>query len=219
MGGQSGHKPAAELCNLNESNMSALKTKRSLGAHPLVSPAPSFLIGSYDATGKPNVMAAAWAGICCSKPLSIAVAIRPERWSHDAILARKAFTVGHAPVSLMAEADFVGMASGRDRDKFAEAKLTAVRAEKVDAPYADECPVVLECVLLKAVELGAHTLMIGEIVDVKADEDCLDAMGKVPDFSKVDALIYDPASQGYYRVGERVGKAFAAGEPLFSNKK
>ena len=95
--------------------MSALKTKRSLGANPLVSPAPSFLIGSYDAAGKPNVMTAAWAGICSSKPLSIAVGVRPERWSHEAILARKAFTVGHAPVSLMAEADFAGMASGRDR--------------------------------------------------------------------------------------------------------
>ena len=199
--------------------MSALKTKRSLGAHPLVSPAPSFLIGSYDDAGKPNVMTAAWAGICSSKPLSIAVGVRPERWSHEAILARKAFTVGHAPVSLMAETDFAGMASGRERDKFAEAGFTAVRAEKVDAPYVDQCPVVLECVLIKTVELGAHTVMIGEIVDVKADEDCLDPTGKFPDFSKVDSLIYDPASQHYYRLGERVGKAFSAGGALFLAKK
>ena len=124
--------------------MSAVKNKRSLGAHPLISPQPSLLICSYDAAGKPNVMAAAWAGICCSKPLSVAVGIRPERWSHDAILARKAFTVCHAPISLMAEADFVGMASGRNHDKFAEAGLTAVRAENVDAPYVAQCPVILE---------------------------------------------------------------------------
>ena len=198
--------------------MSALKTKRSLGAHPLVSPAPSFLIGSYDATGKPNVMAAAWAGICCSKPLSIAVAIRPERWSHDAILARKAFTVGHAPVSLMAEADFVGMASGRRYDKFTMAALTPVRAEKVDAPYVAQCPVILECALSQSISLGVHTLMIGEILDVKADEDCLDPTGKFPDCLKVDAIIFDPGSGAYYRMGERVGEAFGAGRPLFRDK-
>ena len=198
--------------------MSNTHTKRSLGAKPLVSPAPSFLIGSYDANGRPNIMAAAWAGICCSKPLSIAVGIRPERWSHDAIIARQAFTVNHAPVSLMAEADFVGMASGRLYDKFALAKLTAVRAEKVDAPYVAECPVILECALIRTVELGAHTVMIGEIVDVKADEDCLDESGALPDFSKVDALIYDPGSQGYYRLGERVGKAFSVGRALLSGE-
>ena len=198
--------------------MSAIKNKRSLGAHPLISPQPSLLIGSYDAAGKPNVMAAAWAGICCSKPLSIAVGIRPERWSHDAILTRKAFTVCHAPVSLMAEADFVGMASGRNHDKFAEAGLTAVRAEKVDAPYVAQCPVVLECVLIHTVELGAHTVMIGEIVDVKADEDCLDPTGKFPDFSKVDALIFDAGAQSYHRLGERVGKAFSVGRVLMKTE-
>ncbi len=196
----------------------SLKIKRSLGAHPLVSPAPSFLIGSYDAANKPNVMAAAWAGICCSKPLSIAVGVRPERWTHDAVLARKAFTVCHAPVSLMAEADFVGMASGRVHDKFSMAGLTAVRAEKVDAPYVAECPVILECALIHTVELGAHTVMIGEILDVKADEDCLDPTGKFPDFSKVDALIYDPGAQTYHRLGERVGKAFSVGRALMTGQ-
>ncbi len=199
--------------------MADIKIKHSLGVRPLVSPAPSFLIGSYDADDMPNIMTAAWAGICCSKPLSIAVAIRPERWSHSAIMARKAFTVNHAPVSLMAEADFAGMASGRDGDKFARANLTPVRAEKVDAPYVDECPVILECTLVMTVELGAHTLMIGEIEDVKADADCLDPTGKFPDISKVDALIYDPGSQGYYRVGECVGKAFAAGNALLRGEK
>ena len=198
--------------------MSAVKTKRSLGAHPLISPQPSFLICSYDAAGKPNVMAAAWAGICCSKPLSLAVGIRPERWSHDAILARKAFTVCHAPISLMTEADFVGMASGRNHDKFAEAGLTAVRAENVDAPYVAECPVILECALIHTVELGAHTVMIGEILDVKADEDCLDPTGKFPDFSKVDPLVFDSGAQSYYRLGERVGKAFSVGRALMKTE-
>ncbi len=198
--------------------MSEIKKKVSLGAGPLVSPAPSFLIGSYDAEGKPNIMAAAWAGICCSDPLSIAVGIRPQRFSHDAILTRKAFTVNIASVRLMAEADFAGMASGRRYDKFALAGLSAERAEKVDAPYVAECPVILECALSQSISLGVHTLMIGEILDVKADEDCLDPTGKFPDCLKVDAIIFDPGAGAYYRIGERVGEAFAAGRPFFKDK-
>lgn len=198
--------------------MAELKRKVSLGTAPLVSPAPSFLIGSYDAEGKPNIMAAAWAGICCSEPLSIAVGIRPQRFSHDSIIIHKAFTVNIAPVSLMAEADFVGMASGRRYDKFAMTGLTPLRAEKVNAPYAVECPVIMECALSQIISLGVHTLMIGEILDVKADEDCLDPTGKYPDCLKVDALVFDPGSGGYYRIGERVGEAFGAGKALFKDK-
>ena len=161
--------------------MTTLKTKRSLGAQPLLYPEPAFLVATYDATGKANVMVAAWGGICSSNPLSLSVSVRPERWTHDALLARKAFTVGIASESMLAAADFVGIASGRSFDKFALAGLTAVRAEKVDAPYVAECPVVLECSLSQSVHLGAHTMMIGNILDVKADEECLAPGGAFPD--------------------------------------
>ena len=123
--------------------MAAIKTKRSLGAQPLLYPEPAFLVSTYDADGKPNVMTAAWGGICGSVPLSLSVCVRPERWTHDAILARKAFTVGIASESMLVAADFVGIVSGRRCDKFSLAGLTAIRAEKVDAPYVAECPVVL----------------------------------------------------------------------------
>ena len=56
--------------------MSAVKNKRSLGAQPLISPQPSLLICSYDAAGKPNVMAAAWAGICYEKAHSELITLK-----------------------------------------------------------------------------------------------------------------------------------------------
>lgn len=194
--------------------MTALKTKRSLGAHPLLYPEPAFLVATYDAKGKPNVMVAAWGGICSSDPLSLSVSVRPDRWTHDALLERKAFTVGIASESMLVAADFVGIASGRRYDKFPMADLTAVRAEHVDAPYVAECPVVLECALSQSVPLGAHTMMIGTILDVKADEDCLAPGSAFPDIYKVAPLIYDSGSRAYYGVGKRVGDAFSAGKAL-----
>ena len=64
------------------------KQKRSLGPAPLLYPEPALLIATYDSNGKPNVMTAAWAGICASDPVSLMVAVQPPRHTHDALLAR-----------------------------------------------------------------------------------------------------------------------------------
>jgi flavin reductase (DIM6/NTAB) family NADH-FMN oxidoreductase RutF len=194
--------------------MTPIKAKRSLGARPLLYPLPVFLVATYDAEGKPNVMAAAWGGICSSDPVSLTVSVRPERWTHDALLARKAFTVCIAPESMVVAADYVGIASGRRYDKFPIAGFTPIRAEKVDAPYIAECPVVLECSLSQTVRLGAHTMMIGAILDVKADEDSLDASGEFPDILKIAPLIYDSGSRRYYGIGRLVGPAHSFGKAL-----
>ena len=199
--------------------MPPAKVKRSLGARPFLYPLPVFLVATYDMEGKPNVMAAAWGGICSSDPLSLTVSVRPERWTHDALIARKGFTVCIAPENMAVAADYAGIASGRRYDKFPVAGLTPVRAEKVDAPYIAECPVVLECALSQTVRLGAHTMMIGTILDVKADEDCLDASGAFPDIRKLAPLIYDSGSRCYYGVGRLVGPAFSIGKALLKQEK
>ena len=198
--------------------MTSAKTKRSLGSLPLLYPLPVFLVATYDAEGNPNVMTAAWGGICGSDPLSLTVSVRPARWTHDALLARKAFTVCIAPKSMAVAADYAGIASGQRCDKFSAAGLTPVRSEKVDAPYIAECPVVLECSLSQTVRLGVHTMMIGTILDVKADDDCLDASGEFPDISRVDPLIYDSGSRCYYGIGQLVGPAFSIGKTLLKKE-
>ena len=58
-------------------------------------------------------------------------------------------------------------------DKFAATGLTPAKSDLVDAPYVKEFPLVIECKVLKIVEIGLHTEFIGEIVDVKADSDVL----------------------------------------------
>lgn len=188
-------------------------TKKSLGPQPLLYPEPALLVCSYDAEGKANVMTAAWGGIACSEPLSLSVGVRPMRWTHDAILARKAFTVCIPSESMAEGTDFVGIASGRRYDKFPMAGFTEARSELVDAPFIVESPVVLECSLLHSYSLGAHTLMIGQIMDVKVNEDCLTPEG-APDIRKIAPLVYDSGSQSYYGVGNLVGKAFSMGKRL-----
>jgi len=187
--------------------------KKSLGAKTLLFPSPVLMVGTYDQTSKPNLMNAAWGGICCSQPPCVAVSLRKATHSHAAIVARKAFTVGIACESRLEAADYVGIASGRDVNKFVVTGLTPVRSKLVDAPYAAEFPVVLECRLLQIVEVGLHTQFIGEIIDVKADHAVLGDDG-LPDIMKIMPLIYDTAHKGYHGVGPLLGKAFSAGKKL-----
>lgn len=185
--------------------------KKSLGAKTLFFPTPVLMVGTYDRDGKPNLMNAAWGGICCSQPPCVAVSLRKATYSHAAIVERKAFTIGIACETRMVEADYVGITSGRDVDKFDVSGLTPVRSDLVDAPYATEFPVVLECSLLHTIEIGLHTQFIGEIVDVKAETDVLGEDGN-PDILKIKPLIFDTAHKGYHGVGPLLGRAFSVGK-------
>ena len=179
--------------------------KRSLGAGTLAVPSPVWVVGTYDAEGRPNVMTAAWGGICCSRPPCIYVSLREATYSHGNIMSRRAFTVSIPGEEHWREADYVGSASGRDTDKFEDTSLTPVRSEAVDAPYVGEYPLVLECIVKEVVELGLHTMFVGEVVDVKADEDVL--TGDKPDIQKIRPILYGSGDRGYHSVGPRLGDA------------
>lgn len=187
--------------------------KKSLGAHTIICPTPVFIVGSYDADKRPNMMTASWAGICCSKPPCIAVSLQKSRYSYDSIVQTQAFTISVPSADQAKEADYLGMRSGRDEDKFAAVGWTAVRSDLVDAPYAQECSLVLECKVIHTHELGLHTQFVGEIVDVKADEEVLDEKGRT-DPMKIRPFIHNPGNGGYYSIGEFVGQAFSIGNEL-----
>jgi len=187
--------------------------KRSVGAKTILYPTPVLIVGTYDEDGRPNGMTAAWGGICCSKPPCIQVSLRKATYSYGNIVARRAFTVSVPSQEHVVEADYFGMASGRDGDKFAATGLTPVRSELVDAPYVAECPLVLECRLLHTLEIGLHTEFVGEVLDVKADESVLDERG-APDIARIQPLIYAPGNRAYYGVGGHVAQAFSIGRQI-----
>jgi flavin reductase (DIM6/NTAB) family NADH-FMN oxidoreductase RutF len=189
--------------------------KRSLGPRALLYPTPVVVVGSYDAAGKPNAMTAAWAGICCSHPPCVSVSIRKARHTHNSIVERRAFTLGIASMDYVRQVDYLGLASGAAEDKFAAAGLTPVRADLVDAPYVAEFPIALECRLLHATDLGAHTQFVGEVLDVKADEAVLGPEG-LPDIEKVRPFLYAPGQMAYYETGPFLARAFTVGKGMGS---
>jgi len=184
--------------------------KKSLGAKIIVSATHVWVIGTYDNKGKPNMMTAAWGGVCCSQPPCVAVSLRKATYTYGNLKERKAFTVNVPSADYIKQTDYVGIYSGRNTDKLSAAKLTPIRSDLVDAPYVGEFPLILECKLLHTIEIGLHTQFIGEIVDVKAEESILGENG-VPEVEKVAPFFYSPENRTYYRIGEYLGKAHSTG--------
>jgi flavin reductase (DIM6/NTAB) family NADH-FMN oxidoreductase RutF len=187
--------------------------KKSLGPRTLIHPAPVLVVGTYNDDNKPNVMTASWGGLCCSMPPCVAVSLRQATCTYGNIVRHKAFTVGIPSQKFVKEIDYFGLVTGRSADKFADTGLTPVRSEVVDAPYVGEFPIVLECQLLHVLEIGLHTLFVGEILDVKVDEDVLTPDGHT-DMSKAKPIVFQPDAQAYHAIGASLGKAFSIGQQL-----
>ncbi len=196
--------------------------KESLGPKVFGFPAPVFMVGSYDENGKANIMNAAAAGTCCLRPPCIYVSLREATYTYHNIMLNKAFTVSIPTEDQVVEADYFGIASGKEINKFKKVGFTPLKSKLVDAPYVKEFPVVMECNLKETINLGSHTMFIGEVIDLKVDGDVTTTISvksdkkliKV-DLEKLRPLIYDLSLRGYYKLGEKIGNGFSDGLKYF----
>lgn len=184
--------------------------RKNFGAKAMCYPMPVYIIGTYNADGTPNAMNAAWGGI--SEETEISICVSEGHKTTANILARKAFTVSMATANYMAACDYVGIVSGNKvPDKFAKAGFHATSSQFVDAPLIDELPMALEC---KLISYDSQTCrLVGEIVNVSADESVLGENGKV-DVAMLQPITYDPMNHHYLALGEKVGQAFRDGLAL-----
>ncbi|WP_320008370.1 flavin reductase family protein [Maridesulfovibrio sp.] len=187
--------------------------KKRIKPNTLAMPTPVWCVGSYDKDGKPNVMTIAWGGICNSSPPMLTISLRKATYTYGSIMERGAYTVSIPSTKHVAEADYFGIASGKDTDKFAQSGLTPVRSEVVDAPYVDEFPLIFECKVVETTELGLHTQFVGEIVGIKAEENILNDKG-LPMIGAADPFVFAPATREYVALGEMAGTAFSIGKKL-----
>ena len=180
--------------------------RKNFGAKPYMYPMPVLIIGTYGEDGKPDAMNAAWGGICEAD--KIMLCLSESHKTTQNILKRKAFTVSFADKAHVVECDYVGVVSANKvPDKFARAGFHAVKSEFVDAPLIEELPMALECKLIKVTEEG---LILGEIVNVSADERVLGEKGKI-DPAKLRPITFDAVNNKYIELGSVVGNAFKDG--------
>ena len=159
----------------------------------MLAPVPPALI-SCGTVEKPNVMTAAWTGIVNSEPPMTYVSIRPSRYSYGLIKESGEFVINLTTLPLAEAADFCGVKSGRNTDKFQAAQLSPLPCSKVKAPQIAESPVSLECRVREIFSFGSHDMFLAEIVAVNVEESFIDDKGRL-DLEKAGLVAY---AQGHY---------------------
>ena len=152
-------------------------TFRTIGATTYLCPTPAVLVGcAPDARWQhgeagANLITVAWAGIVCTRPPTLSISLRRERFSHGLITQSREFTVNLVSEGMVRALDYCGVRSGRDGDKFAATGLHPLPAQGLAvAPAVQEAPAYLSCRLRDVVPLGSHDLFLGEIVQVSVGE-------------------------------------------------
>jgi flavin reductase (DIM6/NTAB) family NADH-FMN oxidoreductase RutF len=185
--------------------------KQSVGHPELIFPNPVFVVGTYDTEGRPNAATIAWAGIASSGPQAVSIAVRPSRYTHENLMKKMAFSVNIPTDKFAEETDYFGIVSGKNVNKFERTGLTPTHGKFVDAPLIEEFPYNMECEVTHHIDLGEHTLFIGEIKDICVSKNLLNEKGKLT-FMDAKLLTYDHADMVYRAPGEVVAKGFSAGK-------
>ena len=184
--------------------------RKNFGAKPYLYPQPVLIIAAYDQNNVANAMNAAWGSV--SDMNQIAMYLSAGHKTVKNILERKAFSVSIADADHVIEADYLGVVSGNKVvDKLAKANLHTSPSSFVDCPIIDEFPLTLECRFISFDEETER--LVGEIINVSADEKILDENGNI-DLMKLKPITFDPANHTYHVVGEKVGNAFKDGFKL-----
>jgi len=181
--------------------------KIKFGPQTLLYPMPAVLVGA-NINEKPNFMTAAWCAIAAQKPPAVSVAIRKERYTLEGVRENGTFSINVPSCNMVKKTDYCGVYSGKKNDKSQIFKT--FYGALTTAPLIQECPLNLECTVIHYLDVGSHTLVVGEIIETYISEDCL-TDGKA-DPRKIDPLIYAPGTMKYHRLGEEIGSAFKIGK-------
>ena len=174
-----------------------------LGAKPYIFPMPVLIIGTYDESGIPNAMNAAWGSITDEDEISISMG---SHKTTDNLAVTGAFTVSMATEDYVTACDYVGVVSGRDvPDKFKRAGFTHTKSSFVNAPIINELPMTLEC----EVKSFEDEILIGKIRNISVADSVL-TEGKI-DPAKLKPITFDPVNHTYTGLGTALGKAFSDG--------
>ena len=164
-------------------------------------PVPAVMVSCRRAGERPNILTIAWAGTICSDPAMISISVRKERYSYDIIRETGEFVINLTTKDLTWAADYCGVKSGRDVDKYKTLHLTPSESKTVSAPGIAESPVSIECQVKQVIELGSHDMFLAEVAAVSVDPRYMDESGKF----RLNELGLTAYSHGeYFELGEKI---------------
>ena len=170
----------------------------------MIFPVPVVLVSCGSKESEHNIITIAWTGTVCTNPAMCYISVRPERHSYEIIKKNMEFVINISTKKLAFAADWCGVKSGRDFDKFAEMNLTKGKAQKVKSPLILESPINIECVVLEIKKLGSHDMFLSQVVAVNADPFYVGKKTDALDLARAEPICYSHGK--YFTQGSFIGK-------------
>lgn len=166
-------------------------------------PLPAVMVSCAGKDGTDNILTVAWTGTVCSDPPMLYISVRPNRFSHHMIEETGEFVVNLTTEQLAKAADYCGVRSGKDVDKWNEMKLTRKKTESLQyAPAIAECPVNIECKVRKIIRLGTHDMFLADVTGVQVSSEYMNENGKF-ELNKTGLIAYSHGE--YLTLGKQLG--------------
>jgi flavin reductase (DIM6/NTAB) family NADH-FMN oxidoreductase RutF len=183
--------------------------KVNLGAKNCLYPLPTTLVGA-NVNGKPNYITMAHVGIMDLG--SVSLGMHKSHYTNIGIRENETFSVNLPSIKMVKETDYCGIVTGKKVDKtnLFETFYGKLRT----APMIKECPLNMECRLIKTLDFPNHDVFVGEVVETYIDEECL--TDEMVDFSKIQPILFVMNDRSYWKLGERLAKAWSIGNELKS---
>lgn len=178
--------------------------KQKMGAFNYIYPIPTILLGAK-VNGKPNFTTLGNCGIVSMSPCTVYVSSEKNHYTNIGINKTGVFSINIPSTQLVKKTDYCGLVSGKKKDK---SSIFSTFYGEVGAPMIEECPVCIECKVIKIIEINNMEMFIGEVVQSYIDKACIEN-GK-PNTLIIDPLIYDIGNT-YRNLGNWSAKAFSVG--------
>lgn len=168
----------------------------------LLGPIPPVMVtcGTFE---KANIITIAWTGIVSTIPPRTYISVRPERHSYGIIKETGEFAINLTTSSMVKDADYLGIHTGKKIDKFKKSGLGKEKASQIECPIIAQSPLSLECKVFDVISMGSHDMFLADIVAVDVEEDLIDKNGKL----RLDKASLAAFAHGeYYELGKRIGR-------------
>lgn len=139
-------------------------------ARRILNPGPVAIV-TTSWRGISNAAPIAWCAPVSMQPPMVGIVVHPHRHTADLIRFSDNFALNIPGPSLVKQTAFLGSLSGLNNNKLESAGLSLFSPLSIDAPLIEGCLAWIECTLQDVIRLGDHSLFVGNVMKVQADDE------------------------------------------------
>ncbi|MBD3190837.1 MAG: hypothetical protein GF308_09350 [Candidatus Heimdallarchaeota archaeon] len=191
----------------SSSKLSNNLKKVKFGKTPIIYPIPIILAGAL-VNDKPNFEEIGDVGIMGLNPALVYISSGKNHYTNKGILQHQTFSINIPTTKMLAKTDYCGTVSGEKVDK--SELFEIFYGELRNAPMIKECPVNLECEVVKEFSIQHRQVFVGEVIQAYVNEEFVirenDKL-RISDMRKLDPIIY-ALDNRYYKIGKPIGTGY-----------